>query len=178
MAAASHRSVPDIGGRAARFVVVPGAEAGELSFLLTNCSTGGEKLVIEKIGVYGDNRCYFADVTSSDIRSQSQRDTASATEILPGETSVVRTTYNPKQPGEDFAEIRVTSNAENFPTLRLRVCGRAEAPAPDAGPPPAVDAGVADGGGTVVRDAGAPDAFNFECKAVEKLESCHSETTF
>ena len=102
-------------------------------FLLTNCSTGTTPLKISGITVYGDERCAVENFSDASFEKKT---------LQPGETIAVRTTYRPKEPGEDAAEFRVLSNAQNYPELRLLFCGRSPPPVGSGGD----DAGQADTG--------------------------------
>ena len=76
--------------------------------------------------------------------------------LAPGESAALRVIYKPASIGVDHAHLRVSSNAENFPTLILPICGRADrGAAPDAGPdagPLGLDGGVS---GFTCKDPGA-----------------------
>jgi hypothetical protein len=106
-----------------------------VSVLLTNCSTGNQDLVIDRVEIFGDARCSFTEVSDADIGKKV---------VAPGETTAIRTSYRPLTVGEDHAELRVYSNADNFPELRLLICGIAvdgASAAPDAG---SLDAALGD----------------------------------
>jgi hypothetical protein len=80
----------------------------------------------------GDKNCHFIFSPSNDVQSMV---------IKPGSGNSVfiRAIYKPKKLGEDHGHIRVTSNAENLPSLALPICGRAiskYAPGKDSGPSP------------------------------------------
>jgi len=152
---------PDIGGRAGHFFIGQGSAPGELTFNITNCSTGNKKLVISGVTLLGDSRCYFTKVTDSDIQPTK--------EVAPGESTIIRTTYDPKKAGEDHAGLRVASNAENYANLDLLVCGLAELERLDGGvaPPPTGDGGPAD------LSSSTPDAATgLSCKKVTSATSC------
>jgi hypothetical protein len=128
---------PDVGGADVQiFNYAMGEDTAPVpvQVLLTNCSTGTNDLVIDRVEVFGDARCAFSEVTDADIGSKI---------LAPGETTAIRSTYQPGAPGEDHAELRVYSNAQNFPELRLLVCGVAWVSHGDAGPQ---DATAADAG--------------------------------
>jgi hypothetical protein len=121
------QACPDVGGKDAQFIPyrLDASSAGETAmFLVTNCSTGDTDLEISGVTIYGDERCSFSNVSDSDIGKKTLR---------PGETTAIRTTYTPRTVGEDHAELRVLTNAQNFPELRLRVCGAAQSRPTDAG---------------------------------------------
>ena len=106
---------PDVGVHA-----LPSFEIGStplnVSFVITNCSTGNKKLRVATVEMEGDKRCFFGFNAASAI---------SATEIAPGDTALIQATYAPTAEGEDHAAISVYSNAQNFPGLMLMLCGRA-----------------------------------------------------
>lgn len=109
--------------------VAPAATAGgagvPLSFLLVNGSRSAT-LTISKIEITGDTRCSFEFDKQRDL----ERET-----LEPGKSAALRVIYKPTYTGQDHAHLRVHSNAENFPTLILPVCGEAtKGPHPDAGP--------------------------------------------
>jgi len=142
---------PDVGGKDAQFVRTrAGASTGvEVSFLLTNCSTGASDLHLSGVTVYGDERCSFSDVTDADIAEKT---------VPPGGTTVIRTVYKPLSAGADYAELRVTSDAQNFPELRLTICGAAS---------PIVDGGAGDGGNL-------PQTAD-QCKEQKTVVGCHTK---
>lgn len=120
------------------FIISQSAAAYRMAFILTNCSTGGDKLVIQKVEVLGNSRCYFDFDMDLDVEKL---------ELGPGESGLIAARYFPKQAGEDDAILRVHTNAENFPQLDLYVCGSGIpkfVPGADSGAPP--DMGVGDGG--------------------------------
>ena len=87
--------------------------------LLTN--RGTEQLEISDVRIVGDARCSF---------SPPQLDVSS---IEPSfGAALVRIDYAPQSPGDDLVLLEVDSNARNFPTLRIGVCGRAIAQPADA----------------------------------------------
>jgi len=129
-----------------------------LSFILTNCSTGNQKLVIQKVEVMGDERCYLNFDASQDIEKM---------EIPSGEGGLIQVRYDPKKTGEDHAVVVVHTNAENFPVLRLYVCGVAISrylPNMDSGAPPDLSPSA--------DDAGRP---LFLCKDQTKAYPCHQQ---
>lgn len=138
------------------FVVSVSATAYGMSFILTNCSTSNQKLMIEKVEVLGNDRCYFAFDMGMDVQKL---------ELAPGEDGLIQARYHPKQLGEDHAILRVHTNAQNYPQLDLYVCGTGIPrfpPGMDAGSPPTPDAGP-------VTEAGAAAWF---CKNVKTPASC------
>ncbi len=120
-----------------------------VNFLITNCSTGNEKLVISKVIITGDDRCSF---TEPEIEAK---------EIDPGGSIAIRSTYKPTSVGEDHAAFVITTNAGNFPEFILPICGRGVEPQTS----PAPDGGV------------DPEPTVFTCKDVQgKINSsCHAE---
>lgn len=131
----------------------------DVSFLLTNCSTGSAPLEITGIAIYGDQRCALQNFTDASFQKKV---------IQPGETVAVHTSYTPPQAGEDFAEVRVLSNATNHPELRLRLCGRTKQPLAGASDGGAVDGGAVDGGAA---DGGAADAGTTITKFLERCKA-------
>lgn len=72
-------------------------------------------MTIRSIKVRGDTRCAF---------KKAQFAPAIGTVLEPGQSLVMRFQYDaPTTPGEDHALIEVASDAENFPTLSIDVCG-------------------------------------------------------
>ena len=73
---------PDVGpgaeAQSFRYDLASGSTARLVSVLLTNCSTGNQDLVIDRVEVFGDPRCSFAEVTNADIGSKV---------VAPGETT-------------------------------------------------------------------------------------------
>jgi hypothetical protein len=106
---------PDHGAHQIPFyILAPSTAPEELTFTLTNCSTGGKPLVIEKVEITGDPRCHFTFNPETDIQP--------SLEIKPGETGFIRAVYDPQALGEDHGQIRIYSNAQNFPLLVLPIC--------------------------------------------------------
>jgi hypothetical protein len=109
-------------GKVIRLYTLSGTAAGEeVSFVLTNCSTGTQALNVTKMIVYGDTRCSFSDAEYGDAGTGS----SSPNEAAPGESIAIRTIYKPKTVGQDFAAISITANAKNFSPLSIAVCGAA-----------------------------------------------------
>ena len=133
------------------FTVAPSAPAYRLSFVITNCSTGNEKLVIQSVKVLGDEKCSFAFDTGVDVEKL---------EIPPGEFGLVSARYLPTKLGEDHAVLVLHTNAENFPTLKLYACGTGI---------PRFAAGLDSGSAP---DSGLP-AGTFFCKDKTTVASCH-----
>ena len=123
------------------FVISQSASAYSMSFILTNCSSGTEKLVISKVEVLGNSRCYFdfkMNCTADDAGQVGTCDVEKM-EIAPGESGLIRARYFPEKSGEDDAILRVHTNAENFPQLDLYICGSGVPLHPvgmDSGPSP------------------------------------------
>lgn len=105
------------------FVVDPSKAAYGISLGLTNCSTGNNKLVIEKVVIAGDPRCSFTDASIE------------GKDIAPGKgnTTFVKVDWFPKTVGQDYGAMWVYSNAQNFNPLKVPFCGNAIAQAPDGG---------------------------------------------
>ena len=101
---------PDLRGQAVGFGIDPNAAPGQIAFILTNCSNNA-KLEITKVEVWGDSRCFFTNVTDADIQPGRSAN--------PRETIGVKTDYFPTAVGEDHGQLRVYSNAQNFPVLKL-----------------------------------------------------------
>ena len=116
-------------------------------FIITNCSAGQEKLIIQKIELFGNSRCSFSEPELGEAESGQL-----ANEIMPGKYVALRTTYNPKTPGEDHIMIRITSNAANYNPFSISICGQAKTKAEvDAANPGAAaeDGGSADASSTI-----------------------------
>ena len=77
----------------------------------TNCSVGSTAVNISKLVVYGDSRCSFSEPLLSNQK------------IQPGDMSFVLLNYQPHETGEDHAEVRLTSDAQNFPISAVALCG-------------------------------------------------------
>ena len=87
--------------------------------LLTN--RGTELLEIDEVRIVGDARCSF------------RAPEIDAVEIEPNfGAALVRIDYLPQISGDDLVLLEIDSNAVNFPTLRIGVCGRAIATSEDA----------------------------------------------
>jgi hypothetical protein len=120
------RKVPD-------FVLDAMSSGQEVSFLITNCSSGNRKLTLSKLTIAGDSRCSLAEPQVEPGKV-----------IEAGQQAVVRTIYKPKGLGEDHAALIIQSDAQNFKPLIIPICGKAlprYAPGKDSGPPPTGDAG-------------------------------------
>lgn len=148
---------PDEGSPFAPFYVIdPKAAPATVNLGLTNCSTGQKKLLIDKIVIAGDQRCFF---TEAIVEKQT---------IDPGETVIVKVDYKPTALGEDHGQFQIHSNAENHAVLKVPFCSRALDKAPVS-----PDAGVADGGpsdGGTAADA----AVRMRCQEVTSVTSqCH-----
>lgn len=134
------------------YVLDPNGPGETLSFALTNCTTGNDKLIINTVELTGDERCSFIFNKSTDVE---------ALEIPAGETRSIQAVYKPKALGEDHVHLRITTNAQNFPDLVLPICGRAN---PESS---GTDAGVSS-------DDGGPASGTFPCKddPDPKVHSC------
>lgn len=138
------------------YPVDPANPKRAMSVILTNCSKGQKKLVIEKVVLKGDDRCYMSEPEVEDK------------EILPGglNSRFIRVTWKPEQAGRDDAALFIHSNAQNFPILEVPLCGTAVAPQGDAG------IVIADKG-VWTFDAAPPWV---QCNPVTKLnDKCHSD---
>ncbi len=95
----------------------------EMAVLITNCTKGQAKLVIDKVVLKGDDRCAMSE---PEVETK---------EVLPGLNNAVsiRITWKPKAAGRDDAAIFIHSNAKNYPILEVPVCGTAIASQGDAG---------------------------------------------
>ncbi|MCA9553038.1 MAG: hypothetical protein KC933_23580 [Myxococcales bacterium] len=74
---------------------------------------GRQQLVIESVEVEGDTRGFFT------------KNGPDLTVVETYEKALVQLNYQPTAAGWDYAELVVKSNAENYPTLRISVLGRA-----------------------------------------------------
>jgi hypothetical protein len=136
---------PDMDVQTIRHDISTGARV--MHVLLTNCSTGNQDLRIDKVEVYGDDRCSFSNVTASDISPKL---------VAPGEAAAVRITYDPGATGEDHAVLTVHSNAQNSARLPLRLCA------------------LAIGSSTTPPDSGAwPTLDKLRCQGSTNLAACH-----
>jgi hypothetical protein len=131
------------------FVVDAGAAPADVSFILTNCSTGNKKLTISKIVLMGDDNCAFTEAEITEKVAD------------PGQEIIIRTKYQPKAEGQDFATIYIYSDAQNANPLIIPICGRALSQSTTCN-----DAG-----------AGASKVCSFlECKNLTKPNpACHKE---
>jgi hypothetical protein len=120
--------------------------------VVTNCSRGNNKLTLSSLQLLGDPRCHFSEPQLSNR------------ELLPGASAVLKVDYDPETVGEDHASLIIKSNAANFATFNVLICGFAVVPRFDMSiPPDPLDAGIppADAGGT-------------RCKAATTLNTrCH-----
>lgn len=90
-----------------------GAEPQAFNLLLQNL--GREELVITGVKVRGDGRCAF---------TKPQLDPAFGQPIKAADGQIVRFKYQPPRAGEDHVMLEFTTNAENFPVLKVAACGR------------------------------------------------------
>jgi hypothetical protein len=142
--------------RALNFVIAKEAPESSLSFILTNCSTGNQKLVISSVEVLGNQSCHFKFDITTDVQKQ---------EVSPGDQTLIQVRYLPTKPSEDHVVLKVSSNAQNFPELRLFACGFGVWKFPsgqDSGSPLYADLGV-------MREAGFA---GMECKDQTQAASC------
>lgn len=91
----------------------PSAEARRFDFQLIN--EGGGVLSIESVSFRGDQNCAFT-FEGPDY-----------TELGEGDAGFVRGWYAPTVEGEDHIAMDVVSNAENYPTFTVAICGKAVA---------------------------------------------------
>ncbi|MBK8482498.1 MAG: hypothetical protein IPL40_15260 [Proteobacteria bacterium] len=157
---------PDIGNPTAwTYGVIPNCKdtgncpgPSQINLNLTNCSTGKQTLVIEKVQIYGDERCSFQEAA---IEKK---------ELAPGEIIAIKTDWAPASVGEDHAQFRIHSNAQNFKPLVVAFCGQAVLARSGSA---AGDAGVATDGGATRADARATGLL---CRDVKSITaSCHGE---
>ena len=102
---------------------------------------GRQQLVIESAELVGDTRGFFT------------RRGPDRTVVETYDEALIQIDYRPTEPGWDYAELVIVSNAQNYPTLRVSVLARAAPEGDvdggvsswDAGPKPAAATG-ADGG--------------------------------
>lgn len=78
---------------------------------LTN--TGGDLLTIESIYLHGDHRCSF-DFEGPD-----------SVEIPGTQSTFLRLWYVPEEAGEDQVTVEIVSNADNFASFEVGLCGLA-----------------------------------------------------
>ena len=140
----------------------------QVSVGLKNCSTGNKKLVIEKVSFLGDERCsYTCAARQADPNAKCQV-AVEKSEVDPGETVSIMMIYDPQSDGEDHAQFRVFSNAQNFPSdnpLKIPTCANYSSSA---------DAGV-DDGGSGGADAGV-DSGEYRCKEPTEVNTqCHKD---
>lgn len=131
------------------YVVDPNAAKGRLQIAITNCSTGNTTLEIASVSIFGDERCYFGEPELSTLT------------LKPGESenAFLAVTYKPAQPGEDFSQVELVSNAQNFPKFRVGFCGRARMP----------DSAETDAGSPFNPDSGSGE---FLCQPRDQARSC------
>lgn len=133
---------------------------------LTNCSTGNQKLVIERVVLVGDSRCSFTCQCRLDRQEPCERcqvEIENST-VNPGETVSVAILYDPTSPGADHAAFHVFSNAQNFNPSVTPMCARAVT---------SLSNETADDGG-VTQDGGSDSTF--ECEFVSEVNSaCHED---
>jgi hypothetical protein len=99
------------------------ADGGPYQFDLQLTNNGEENLVLESVTYRGDQYCSFT-FEGPDVWEMSE-----------SESAFIRGWYDPTNPGEDQIAMEVVSNASNFPTLVVPICGKAV-------PPGTADAGV------------------------------------
>lgn len=95
--------------------------AGPHTTDLVLSNRGNERVEISDVRLLGDARCSFR-TPEIDVM-----------EIEPGfGAALVRIDYAPQTAGEDHVTLEIDSNAVNFATLRVAICGRALDDASDA----------------------------------------------
>ena len=109
-----------------RRIVIVKAQGQEVSFILTNCSTGNRKLTISKLVLAGDSRCVF-----------SEPEIYPGKVVDPGDQITLRTVYKPTAIGEDHAALIIESDGQNYPKFVIPICGKVIAQ-----PVPGTDAGA------------------------------------
>jgi hypothetical protein len=99
-------------------------DAGTYHFDLQLINIGEETLVIQSVDYRGDQNCAFTF------------DGPDLLEMGENESSFVRGWYDPVVEGEDQIAMDVVSNAVNYPTMVVPICGKAVPPGTeDAGMP-------------------------------------------
>ena len=91
-------------------------DAAPLHFDLQLRNTGEEALVIQQVIIRGDTRCSFA------FQGPDKE------QISGKEASFIRGWYDPDSVGEDHLAIEVTSNATNYTTFVIPLCGKGVSP--------------------------------------------------
>jgi hypothetical protein len=143
---------PDQGSFRNIYFLDPTWQGDTINFAISNCSVGSEKLTISKVELLGDSRCSFefdesVNVTSKVVESGGPEQ----------ESSLIQVLFKPTKLGQDHAALKITTNAQNYPTLILPICFKVipkYAPAVDGGP-------------TAIPEAGAPSLVkSFICNDV------------
>jgi hypothetical protein len=117
------------------------------SLEITN--TGDEVLTIKSVVARGDTSCAFVD---PELRNS---DGGVPLDINPQETVLFSFRFAPPSTGRFNALVEFTSNAQNFPVLRIPLCGIGVPP--DAGTNPVDDAGVQQCGMLMCDDVSSAD---------------------
>jgi hypothetical protein len=142
----------------------------QVSVGIKNCSTGNKKLAIEKVAFLGDDRCSYTCAARQEDPSKKCQVAVEKSEVDPGETISIMMIYNPQSDGEDHAQFRIFSNAQNFPSespLKIPTCAFYSSTADDAG--------VADSGAGVT-DAGVDSSGEYRCKEPTEVNTqCHKD---
>lgn len=143
---------PDQGSFRNAYWLDPSWQGDTINFAISNCSVGGEQLTISKVELMGDSRCSF---------TFDEKVHVSSTVVAAGgpeqESSLIQVVFKPTKLGEDHAALKLTTNAQNFPTLILPICFKVV---------PKYNAGI-DGGPTAMPEAGVDVLVKgFVCKDV------------
>ena len=92
------------------------ADAGAYHFDLQLINRGEEQLIIQSVDYRGDQNCAFT-FEGPDMFEMGEN-----------ESSFIRGWYEPVVAGDDQIAMDVISNAHNYPTLVVPICGRAVPP--------------------------------------------------
>jgi len=99
------------------FCTRTGGSSNPVNLTLEN--RGELPMKITGVKVRGDTRCAFKRAQFSPVIGET---------IEPGRSMVIRFFYEaPAGAGEDHALVEITSDAENYPTLAIPVCGKSGA---------------------------------------------------
>jgi len=100
-----------------------GGNAEQITWELMLDNLGQGLLEIESVEVRHDRRCAFEDPLGTiEIWDNDDSDDHAATVRSSG-AAFLRIQYRPPSPGEDAVTVTVNSNAENFPSLDVFICG-------------------------------------------------------
>jgi hypothetical protein len=143
---------------------------------LTNCSTGNQKLVIDRAILVGDSRCSFTCQCRRDKQEPCDRCQVSIqkSEVDPGETISVMIEYQPTSPGADHAAFHIYSNAQNFAPSVTPMCAWAVTSLSSSGTD---DAGVDDAGAAdAAASADSGSNSRPQCELVTEVNTtCHQD---